>query len=132
MYLNKYFLQVKSLFGIKASETATKDLVEARKKLYSSFFTNEHDLYFDVGANMGNRIEPLVNMGIKILAVEPQQSCVDFLKKKYADRIVVVPKGLSEKEGVLDMFIADESTISSFSQEWIESTKNSGRFKRNN
>lgn len=132
MYLNKYFLQVKSLFGIKAPETATKDLVEARKKLYSSFFTNEHDLYFDVGANMGNRIEPLVNMGIKIVAVEPQQSCVDFLNKKYADRIVVVPKGLSEKEGVLDMFIADESTISSFSQEWIESTKSSGRFKRNN
>ncbi len=131
-YLNKLQKKVKSILGINQKKIDSPSYVAARKKMYAQFFTGTGDLYFDVGANMGNRIEPLIDMGLKIVAIEPQKKCFEYLQKKYEDKITVVPKGLGEKEGVLDMFIADTSTISSFSREWIESTKQSGRFSRNN
>jgi len=129
IYLQK---KIKSFLGVNQTKIESPTYVAARKKMYAQFFSGAGDLYFDVGANMGNRIEPLIDMGLKIVAVEPQKNCFEYLQKKYESRIIVVPKGLGEKEEVLDMFIADTITISSFSREWIESTKQSGRFSRHN
>jgi FkbM family methyltransferase len=131
-YLKYLQKKIKSILGVNQKGIESPTYVAARKKMYSQFFSGAGDLYFDVGANMGNRIEPLIDMGLKIVAVEPQKKCFEYLQKKYEGKITVVPKGLGEKEEVLDMFIANTSTISSFSREWIESTKQSGRFSRNN
>ena len=43
-------------------------------------FTGPGDLCFDVGANTGNRIDPLLQLGAKVVAVEPQKNCYRFLK----------------------------------------------------
>src|SRR4030095_609930 len=87
-------------------------------------------LVFDIGANVGNRIDLFLELGARVVAVEPQQECVEILQKKYSDKINIENIGLSKSEGVLEFHIADESTISSFSKEFISKT-GAHRFKRN-
>ena len=77
---------------------------------------------------MGNRITPLLNLGAKVVAVEPQEKCYKFLAKKFGKRIKIVTQGLGENEGIKNFHISNASTISSFSDEWINSVKTT-RFK---
>ncbi|MFZ4400852.1 MAG: FkbM family methyltransferase [Bacteroidales bacterium] len=88
----------------------------------------EGDLYFDVGANDGNRIQPIMDAGIKIIAIEPQKECIKYLKSKFGDKITIIPKGLGEKEEIKIFNVSTINVLSSFSEEWIERTQNSGRY----
>lgn len=105
-------------------------IIEQRRDFYKQFLS-ENSLFFDIGANYGNRIEPLINDNVKIIAVEPQMECVKFLKKKFGKSIIVLQNGVGEKMEIKLMYIASNANIlSSFSKEWIDSTKKSGRFKK--
>jgi FkbM family methyltransferase len=101
----------------------------ARKEFYSQFLT-KGDIYFDVGSNYGNRIEPVIDIGLKIVAVEPQEKCVRFLKNKYGNRITIINKGLSSKIEDRTMYLSDAHVLSSFSEEFIQATRESGRFEK--
>lgn len=103
------------------------ETVLKRQQFYSQFI-NPQDLVFDVGANVGNRTKPLLNLGAKVIAVEPQKECIEILQRKFGASITIVPFGLGEEEGMQDFYISNANPISSFSSEWIESLKN-GRFK---
>jgi FkbM family methyltransferase len=109
------------------------DLAEIRRKssLYQTFLKRD-DLCFDVGANMGNRIDPFIEIGARVVAIEPQIKCYKFLLKKYGNRIDIVKKGLGATESVKDFYISNESTISSFSNEWINKVKDTNRFTDKN
>lgn len=104
-----------------------REAIEVRKKLYATF-VKKGDLCFDVGANIGNRIEPLLQLGVKVVAVEPQTSCAKFLQYKYGNRISLVQKGLGSEETVKDFYISDVSVLSTFATDWLETVKD-GRFK---
>lgn len=99
-----------------------KKMLKKRKAFFSSF-VKPGDLCFDVGANVGNRIQPLLDIGAKVVAVEPQKPCYEYLKWKFGNKIQIVTKGISDKEGVQNFYISDSSVISSFSKEWIDSVK---------
>jgi len=101
-----------------------------REQFYGSFI-GKGDLCFDVGANIGNRISPLLAVGAKVVAVEPQESCINILRLKFGDKIELVAKGLGEREGRENFHISNIDTISSFSDEWINSVKDD-RFKEFN
>lgn len=126
----KYFLKRcwYFLFPTEKMRSARID-VKLRTEFYSQF-VQPGDLCFDIGANYGNRIAPLLALRAKIVAVEPQQKCHEALKSKYGNRIQVVPMGIGSTKGIAQLHIADASTISSFSVDWIESVKND-RFKEN-
>ncbi len=100
-----------------------------RKSNFYSLFINKGDTCFDVGANMGNRIAPLLSIGAKIVAIEPQEICYRHLRRKYGKKIMLVRKGLGESKGFKKFHIADDSTISSFSDDWISAVKKTHRFK---
>jgi FkbM family methyltransferase len=104
-----------------------KNKIKERIIFFSSFL-NKGDLCFDVGANLGNRIEPLLYIGAKIVAIEPQESCYQYLENKFKNKIQIVKKGLCEKECLREFHISNASTISSFSKDWINSVKQE-RFK---
>jgi FkbM family methyltransferase len=106
-------------------------LLEKRiAKAYSQILRNG-DVYYDIGANHGNRIAPVVKhiKGCKIVAVEPQAECVSFLKEKFGNKITVIPKGLGELEGEAPMVISNDDRLSSFATEWMDANKESGRFE---
>jgi len=93
---------------------------------YSQFFS-KGDLVFDIGANMGNRIRPFLQIGAKVIAVEPQKLCVKQLEKEFGKRITIVQKGCGSKEEVKDLYISQTHVLSSFSKNFINKTKE-GRF----
>ena len=117
MYLRKRYYSSKHDIAI----------AQKRRSFYSNFL-KRGDTYFDIGANEGNRISPIIDMDLKIVAVEPQPSCVKFLSQQFGDQITIVPKGCGSKEEIKTMYISQTSIISTFSEDFIKSTKESGRF----
>ncbi len=101
-----------------------------RKKFYSSFIS-ENDWVFDVGANYGNRTKAFLELKANVVAVEPQESCYKFLKLMFGKKIHLVTKGLGSKEETRKFFIADSSTVSTFSEDFIKAVKESNRFGDN-
>ena len=99
-----------------------------RRATFYSSFIGKSELCFDVGANIGNRVGPLLSLGARVVAIEPQEYCYTLLKQKYRDQIELVTEGLGEREEVKDFYISNAHTISSFSEEFVDSVKN-GRFK---
>lgn len=108
----------------KEGDKAAKAEALARSKFYSAF-VNSGDICFDVGANIGNRVLPLLMIGAKVIAVEPQADCQEILKQKFGKKITIVGKGLGEKESVKKFYVSNGSVLSSFSEEWINSVKES-------
>lgn len=98
-------------------------------RFYSQFI-NEGDLCFDVGVNLGNRTEIFLKLGASVVAIEPQDICMQRLRKKFGNnrRVTLVQKALGDKEGEGEFFLSNAYTISSMSKEWINSVKASGRF----
>ena len=109
-----------------------KELIRERRLFYLQFL-KAGSIFFDIGANYGNRIEPLVNDDVKIIAVEPQQECVRFLKRKFGNKLTILQNGVGSKLESMTMYISTNANIlSSFSKEWIDSTQQSGRFSKVN
>jgi FkbM family methyltransferase len=106
----------------KERKSPTASMLKMRK-LYSNFI-NEGDLCFDIGANMGSRVSSFLVLKAKVVAVEPQEICMKELKKTFRDQPVYFEKkGVGAKQGVEEMFIANNSLISSFSKSWIDVMK---------
>jgi 16S rRNA A1518/A1519 N6-dimethyltransferase RsmA/KsgA/DIM1 with predicted DNA glycosylase/AP lyase activity len=61
-------------------------------ELYSSF-VKKGSLVFDVGANEGNRTAIFLELGAKVVAVEPQAECIAKLESTFGSKIHLVKKG---------------------------------------
>lgn len=111
------------------SKVRTKKAYDiGRRRIFYSSFVRKNELCFDIGANIGNRITPLLALGAKIVAVEPQEICHAYLKKKFGNKIEIITKGLGDSEGSKEFHLSNTPTLSSFSEEWINSVKEA-RFK---
>jgi len=97
--------------------------------LYSQFIT-KGDLCFDIRANEGNRTEAFLKLGAMVVAVEPQGQCLHILREKFGNdgNIHIVPKALDKVVSEKQMYICDASTLSTMSDDWINSAKETGRF----
>ena len=138
LFLGKSLVSRVINFRIKLSPDYKKNLSvkkelqnTTKRNLFYGSFIKKNDLCFDVGANVGNRIDALLESGARVVAVEPQEDCCKILKQKFGDKIEIVPKGLGEIESVENFHISNGNTLSSFSNEWIDSVKNN-RFKEYN
>jgi FkbM family methyltransferase len=130
-------LQTMRLYGVakRANDLIAAFLPRERARrarmqtLYSTF-VRSGDVCFDVGANIGNRTATLVELGAQVVAVEPQQVCIEQLRKRFGSepRVTIVPKALGRSPGVAEMQISQAHGISSMSRGWVESVRKSGRF----
>ena len=98
-----------------------------RKEFYSEFIKSG-DLVFDVGANKGNRTVIFLELGAKVVAVEPQKECYEHLVKRFGDTIDLIKLGLGEKESTATMYVSGSTLISSFSKDHVDVMKED-RFK---
>lgn len=114
---------------LMSKEQKHQELIDFEKRVnFYSGFVKKDDLCFDIGANFGNRIAPMLEIGAKVVAVEPQIFCVKRLRTLFGDKIIIENKGLGAKEETRNFYISNQSVLSTFSTEQIEKTKN-GRFK---
>lgn len=97
---------------------------------FYSQFIKKGDLCFDIGSNMGNRTKAFLEICAKVVVVEPQEECLIALMEKFSgnESVVIVPKALDKEIGRKDIYIGSASTLSSMSNEWINSVKKTGRF----
>jgi FkbM family methyltransferase len=98
---------------------------------FYSRFIREDDLCFDVGANIGRYSEVLLELGARVVAIEPQPKCTDYLQEKFRNNpnFELVAQGLADKQGQLELKICDtESTVATMSNDWQRLVKESGRF----
>jgi FkbM family methyltransferase len=85
------------------------------------------DLCFDIGANVGNRTKVFVELGAKVICVEPQDVCLEHLDRLFSQNgnVTIVSKAVGNQEGTAELSICKEaSTISTLSNQW----KSKGRF----
>ena len=76
-------------------------------RFYDSFI-KEEDLVFDIGAHLGNRSRAFLDLGAKVVAVEPQPNCIRFLKNKFSNesRFILHDYLVSSEEGQLPFHIS--------------------------
>jgi FkbM family methyltransferase len=91
-------------------------------------------LVFDVGANLGNYSALFLEKKAKIIAVEPQSYCVDFLKLRFGNNpgVKIIHCGLGAKEEVKELMVSSAHTLSSFNKEWVDGVNKTERFKPSN
>lgn len=116
-------------------ECSSADLAHdvSRQKLWeetSDFYSRlvkPGDLCFDVGANIGSKTKIFLELGARVVCIEPQLNCVDVLKETYRNdsNVVIVPKGLATQPGSKSLSICGSAdAISTFSEKW-----KTGRFR---
>jgi FkbM family methyltransferase len=87
---------------------------------------NKGDLCFDIGSNMGDKTQQMLNLGAKVVSVDPQKECFEFLSKRFEGNDNVIPVnfgcGPSRERGIIK--ISSHHTLSTMSEEFMmETTK---------
>ncbi|MBN1490088.1 MAG: FkbM family methyltransferase [Phycisphaerae bacterium] len=112
-----------------ATQTACPTLRDLPAALaFYSQFIRPGDLCFDIGAFVGVRTATFVELGARVIAVEPQAKCIEQLRQQFHDhpRVTIVPQGVAAEPGVLTLSVCEAApTISTFSPKW-----KTGRFSR--
>ena len=107
-----------------------KNTFNKRINFYSQF-VKRGDLCFDIGANYGNRTEVFLELGAKVLALEPQPLPLKYLRRIFKDNVMVDERAAGEKEGIATLFISNSTSLTSISKEWVD-VVSKGRFSKVN
>lgn len=114
-------------FSIKLENKIVTALQKNKQKELYGLFVKPDSLCFDVGANVGNRTALFLELGAKVVMVEPQKECYEALEKRFPD-LPLIKKGLGEKESTEKLYVSDVSLISSFSKSHVDQMQED-RFK---
>ncbi len=93
-------------------------------------FLKPGDLCFDVGANLGSRVRGFRALDCKVVALEPQSSCFRSLEKEFGNdaMVVLVNEAVGSAPGEMELHVSPDHVLSSFSEDFIRRTSESGRF----
>ena len=97
-----------------------KPFNKRRLKSFYSQFIKPGDLCFDIGAHLGNRTDAWLALGAKVVAVEPQPHCLDFMYRKFrnSNDVTIVPSAIAGHRGELTLHVSHATpTISTISDE---------------
>lgn len=91
-----------------------------RKRLYAQF-VHAGALVFDVGANVGEHTRTFLELGARVIAVEPQQECVRELNAVYTQdsRVTIVPQALGAAPGELEIQLNRRNRWSSLNPDFV-------------
>lgn len=89
-----------------------RDLLQKRsmKRFYYPAL-KKGTLCFDIGANKGERTLCYLELGAKVVALEPQKKCFDLIEQKHGNHknLVVLNFAVGEKEEIAPLNLCDES-----------------------
>jgi len=96
-----------------------------RKKLFYRPFVPRGSLAFDIGANLGNRTEIFLELGARVIAVEPVPSTAQALSGWQGNdpRFTLVQKAVGAVESSATMYVSNLSILSSMTPDWVEACK---------
>jgi FkbM family methyltransferase len=104
---------------------------QGRLDFYSQF-AGPGSLVFDVGANVGNRSKVFIKLGAKVIGVEPQTFCANFLARVFGNEpnFQLVQKALGAAPGESEIMLSKTTTLSTMSKEWVDAVKATNRFEK--
>jgi FkbM family methyltransferase len=106
-----------------------------RAKMHDLYgpYIRRGDLVFDVGAHMGAYAEIFVELGAKVVAVEPNPMCCERLRRMARARDIQVENcAAGDVPGKLDLHICDENpSISTVADEWYTAAQQSPAHRDN-
>jgi FkbM family methyltransferase len=105
-----------------------RDVSDAAAAHYGRF-VETGDVVLDIGANVGNRTATFIELGARVIAVEPQPSCAARLRERFGEAVTVVEAVAGPTVGEAELLVADYHTLATLSREWIDEVKASGRFE---
>jgi FkbM family methyltransferase len=99
-------------------------------RLYRSIIS-PGDLVFDVGANDGLYADAMVAIGARVVAIEPNPSCVNRIRRMRLPGVTIVPAAVGAQKGSAVLHVSsdpDFSGVASMSESWLAIAKQSPRF----
>jgi FkbM family methyltransferase len=100
---------LKSRFGLLRSELIYiwKPFNRRRLRRFYSRFVKPGALCFDIGAHLGSRCRAFLDLGARVVAVEPQPQCVAYLQKRWGGdrRLTLIPKAVGAQTGIAVLHI---------------------------
>ncbi|MFW9942108.1 MAG: FkbM family methyltransferase [Candidatus Thorarchaeota archaeon] len=102
-----------------------------RTKHFYSSFIKKGDLCFDIGANRGQYTKIFLQLGARVVSVEPQIECLKMLYKLYSQNklVKIVGKAVGSHEGVKEMIICNKhNSLSTLSEKWKNESRHSIKF----
>lgn len=92
----------------------------AERRFYRQFVMRG-DLCFDIGAHRGALTALLSHIGGRVVAAEPQASCVADLEQRFAacKSVVIEPCAISDHAGSAELRICSAGPMTSMSEEFI-------------
>ena len=90
-----------------------------RMRRFYAQFIKPGELVFDVGANFGSRTRVFLELGARVVAVEPQKECARYLLASFGSdsNFHLVNKALGAASGTSDLFILKHPRTASLSLE---------------
>ncbi|MEM7656721.1 MAG: FkbM family methyltransferase [Bacteroidota bacterium] len=96
-------------------------------------FVEPGDLCFDVGAHLGNRTDAWLRLGAKVVAVDPQPVCIEYLLKHFGDHpnFTLEQKAIGEVPGQMKLHISEKTpTITTLAgQDWQQAIQDKTSYK---
>ncbi len=91
-----------------------------RMKQFYAQYIESGDLCFDIGANLGSRTNLFVELGAKVIAIEPHPLCSEQLLKKFEknQNVSLAQIGVSNHVGTETFHVSRISDVSTFSNQF--------------
>jgi len=100
-----------------------REYVEYRRagRAFYAQFVRRGDLVFDLGANRGLMAEMFLELGARVVAVEPIPYLAATIRRRYPSRrLIVEPAAVGDHAGTATLWLGADDLHSSISDEWIE------------
>lgn len=101
-------------------------------RLYGQFIESG-DLCFDIGCHVGSHTSLWLRMGARVVAVEPQPQCMQFLRRRFrADQAVTLIESAVGSTAGRGVFLVSRRTptVSTMRPEWIEAVRRDAGFSK--
>jgi len=95
-----------------------------RLKLYSKFIQKE-DLCFNVGAYTGDEARNMLNLGAKVINIEPLDFCVNYMKKRFKEeikeeKVILLKNAVGSNYGKKQINLCNIPAFSSINEDYIK------------
>jgi FkbM family methyltransferase len=94
---------LKSRLGLLRSRAIYfwKPFTRSRLRRFYRQFVFSGSLGFDIGAHLGSRSLAFLDLGARVIALEPQPACVAYLRRRWRgeQRLTLIPKAIGAQAG---------------------------------
>jgi FkbM family methyltransferase len=131
LYGSPLFFPVRTAYQAIFDRAKLVDRMQMRD--FYAPFVRRGDLVFDVGAHFGKYAECFTALGATVIAIEPNPSCCESLRRLARSRNIHVENcAVGDQPGKLQLHICVEyPSLSTVTNEWYEAAQNSPLQHRN-